>query len=80
MTPQQLSFIILAGVLPAKRVAVLVEECDPHCRILGKSMATAKAGGRQLPGDGRETTLAITNDKFSMTNSQLKGPKSQNAS
>jgi hypothetical protein len=45
-------------------------------RILGKSIATAKAGRRQLPGDGLETTLAITDDKFSMTNSQLKGPKS----
>jgi len=44
MTPQQLSFIILAGLLPAKRVAVLVEECDQLCRILGKSIATAKAG------------------------------------
>jgi four helix bundle protein len=38
-----LKFIILAGLLPAKRVAVLVEECDQLCRILGKSIATAKA-------------------------------------
>ena len=83
-----LKFIILAGLLPAKRVLVLVEECDPLCRILGKSIAAAKAGRRQLPGDGLETTLAITDDKFSIrtrgalpsvvltTNSQLKGPKS----
>jgi hypothetical protein len=69
-------FIILAGLLPAKRVAVLVEECDQLCRILGKSIATAKAGRRQLPGDVLERGLAITDDKFSMTNSQLKGPKS----
>jgi hypothetical protein len=61
-------------LLPAKRVAVLVEECDPLCRILGKSIVTAKAGRRQLPGEGMGTP--ITNDKFSMTNSQLKGPKS----
>jgi hypothetical protein len=46
------------------------------CRILGKFIATAKAGRRQLPGDGLEMGLAITDDKFSMTNSQLKGPKS----
>ena len=64
MTPQQLS----------ERLWQL-EECDPLCRSLGKSMATAKAGKRPLRGDGLETTQAITNDKFSMTNSQLKGPK-----
>ena len=69
-----LKFIILAGLLPAKRVAVLVEECDPLCRILGKSIATARASRRQLPGDGLGTP--ITDDKFSMTNSQWKGPKS----
>jgi hypothetical protein len=46
------------------------------CRILGKSIATAEPGRRQLSGDGLETTLAITDDKFSMTNSQLKRPKS----
>jgi hypothetical protein len=67
-------FIVLAGLLPAKRVAMPVEKCDQLCRILRKSIATAKSGRRQLPGDGLETTLAITDDKFSMTNSQLKGP------
>ena len=46
-----LKFIILAGLLPAKRVAVLVEECDQLCRILGKSIATAKAGNKQPLGD-----------------------------
>jgi hypothetical protein len=60
-------------LLPAKRVTVLVEECDQLCRILGKSIATAKAGRKQPPADGLEP---ITNDKFSMTNSQSKGPKS----
>ena len=74
MTPQQLAFIILAGLLPAKRVAVLVEECDQLCRILGKSIATAKAGRRKFPGEGMGTP--ITDDKFSMANSQLKDPKS----
>ena len=69
-----LTFIIRAGLLPAKRVAVLVEECDQLCRILGKSVATAKAGRRPLPGDGLGTP--ITDNKCSTTNSQLKGPKS----
>ena len=55
---------------------LLVEECDQLCRILGKSIAAAKAGRRQMPGDGLGTGLPITDDKFSMTNSQLKGPKS----
>ena len=68
-----LQFIILTGLLPAKRVAVLVEECDQLCRILGKSVATAKAGRKEPPAGGLET---ITNDQFSMTNSQSKGPRS----
>jgi len=68
-----LKFIILAGLLPAKRVAVLVEECDQLCRILGKSVATAKAGRKEPPAGGSET---ITNDQFSMTNCQSKGPRS----
>jgi hypothetical protein len=65
-----LQFIIFTGLLPAKRVAVLVEECDQLCRILGKSVATAKAGRKEPPAGG------ITNDKLSMTNSQSKGPRS----
>jgi four helix bundle protein len=58
-----LKFIILAGLLP-KRVAVLVEECDQLCRILGKSIATAKAGRREPPVGGLET---ITNDQCSQS-------------
>lgn len=77
MTPQQLSGRLgQFAARIAKVVDARVEECDQLCRILGKSIATAKAGRRQLPGDGLETTLAITDDQFSMTNSQLKGPKS----
>jgi len=68
-----LQFIIFTGLLPAKRVAVLVEECDQLCRILGKSIATAKAARKEPPAGGLET---ITNDQFSMTNSQSKGPRS----
>ena len=41
-----LKFIILAELLPVKRVAVLVDEGDQLCRILGKSVATAKAAGK----------------------------------
>jgi four helix bundle protein len=38
-----LKFIILASLLPARRVCGLSEECDQLCRILGKSVTTAKA-------------------------------------
>ena len=38
-----LRFIILAQLLPARRIEALVEECDQLCRILGKSVSTAKA-------------------------------------
>ena len=38
-----LKFIMLAGLLPARRIAVLMDECGQLCRILGKSIATAKA-------------------------------------
>jgi hypothetical protein len=61
-------------------VAVLVEECGQLCGCLGKSIATAKAGKRPMPCDGLRKSLAITKEKFSMTNSQLKGPKSWIAS
>jgi len=71
-----LKFIILAGVLPAKRVAVLVEECDQLCRILGKSIATAKAARKAGSDQASEQRLPMTNDKFSMTNSQSSRPKS----
>jgi hypothetical protein len=54
-------------LLPAKRVAELVEECDQLCRMLGKSIATVKTN-RKPPS---EQPLAMTNDKFSMANSQL---------
>jgi len=37
-----LKLIILAGLLPAKRVAVLVEECDQLCRILGSPLPRPK--------------------------------------
>ncbi len=42
-----LRFIITAQLLPAKRIEVLLEECEQLCRILGKSIATAKANGQR---------------------------------
>jgi four helix bundle protein len=71
-----LKFIILAGLLPAKRVAVLVDECEQLCRILGKSIATAKAARKPRPGDELDKRLPMTNNRFSMTNSQSKSSKS----
>jgi four helix bundle protein len=70
-----LKFIILTGLLPAKRVAVLVDECDQLCRILGKSIATAKVARKPGPGEESAQRLPMTNDKFSMTNFQSKSPK-----
>jgi len=41
-----LKFIIIARLLPARRVKALFEECEPLCRILGKSVSTAKANSQ----------------------------------
>jgi four helix bundle protein len=71
-----LKFIILAGLLPARRVAVLVDECDQLCRILGKSIATAKAASKPGPRAEPVKRLPMTNNKFSMSNSQSSSPKS----
>src|ERR1700733_12943575 len=71
-----LKLIILAGLLPAKRTAVLVDECDQLCRILGKSIATAKAPRKPAPSDASDKRLPVTNNKFAMTNSQSEGPNS----
>ena len=71
-TGDSLQFIILAELLPAKRVAVLVEECDPLGRILGKSTATAKAARKPQPGEKSDQPQPITNHRFTMTDSQSK--------
>ena len=71
-----LKFIILARLLPAKRVAVLVDECGQLCRILGKSIATAKAARPPRSAGESSQRLPITNDKSSITNSQSGTPKS----
>jgi four helix bundle protein len=71
-----LKFVILAGLLPAGRIAVLVDECDQLCRILGKSVSTAKAARKPKPGADPAKPLPITNNRFSMTIAQSKPPKS----
>src|SRR5436309_926591 len=38
-----LKFIVVARLLPARRIAGLSDECDQLCRILGKSVSTAKS-------------------------------------
>jgi four helix bundle protein len=70
-----LKFIILTGLLPSKRVAVLVDECDQLCRILGKSIATAKAAKKPAPNESSEKLPPMTNDKSSMANSQSRDSK-----
>src|SRR5436190_15119631 len=38
-----LGFIVRAELLPLRRVEPLLAECDQLCRILGKSVSTAKS-------------------------------------
>jgi four helix bundle protein len=71
-----LKFIVLAELLPAKRVAVLVDECTQLCRILGKSIATAKGTRKPGLGDPSDQPLPMANNKFAITNSQSRSPKS----
>jgi hypothetical protein len=40
-----LKFIIKADLLAKSRVEGMIDECDQLCRILGKSVATAKKNG-----------------------------------
>jgi four helix bundle protein len=54
-----LKFVIIAQLLPARRVEVLLQECEELCRILGKSVSTAKANGQR----SRLTHLPITNPR-----------------
>jgi hypothetical protein len=35
------------GLLPAQRLEGLMEECEQLCRILGKSVSTARANGQR---------------------------------
>jgi hypothetical protein len=65
-------FISLAGTA---RSAVRASQRD--ARILGKSIATAKAARKGGPDETSEQCFPMTNDKFAMTNSQSRRPKSQ---
>jgi four helix bundle protein len=59
-----LRFIILAQLLSARRIEAPVDECDQLCRILGKSVSTAKAKPKRcLP-----TPPSITNNQSSILN------------
>jgi len=71
-----LKFIILVELLPSTRVGVLVDECDQLCRILGKSVATAKAPRQTRSSEASGQPLPITNNRYSMANSQSRSPKS----
>ena len=46
-----LKFLVIAELMPAHRIQAVFEECDQLCRILGKSVATAK-GKRRPPDPG----------------------------
>ena len=56
-----LKFIIIAQLLPARRIEVLLGECEQLCRILGKSVSTAKANGSGSRRNARPRRLPITN-------------------
>ncbi len=42
-----LRFTIIAGLLPQQRVSAVLDECDQLCRILARSVLTAKS--KRLP-------------------------------
>ncbi len=44
-----LRFIVKAGLLPSKQMTALIDEAEQLCRILGKSVLTAKSGRRKKP-------------------------------
>ena len=51
-----LRFIVIAELLPAKRMEELLDECDQPCRILGKSVSTAKSKGRKNDKGGGDAS------------------------
>jgi len=61
-----LKFIILAQSLPARGIAALVAERSQLCRILGKSVSTAKA----KPKAWVPAADSMTNNQCSILNSQ----------
>ena len=45
-----LKFIVISDLLPKSRIDLLRDECWQLCRILGKSVATAKVNGQRRRG------------------------------
>ena len=43
-----LKFIVIAQLLPARRIESVLDECEQLCRILGKSVSTARTNGKSL--------------------------------
>jgi len=58
-----LKFIVTAQLLRLQRIEILLDECDQLCRILGKSISTAKANGKssRTPRTPGVTRLPMTN-------------------
>ena len=52
-----LGFIIKADLLPAKKIAILLDEADQLRKILGKTVATTK-GKKRRPRDGEPPAAA----------------------
>ena len=46
-----LKFIPMAELLPARRISRLLNECEQLCKILGKSVSTAKGRRKPPPPD-----------------------------
>jgi four helix bundle protein len=61
-----LKLIAIAQLLPESRIQPLRDECDQLCRILGKSVATAKGKYRRKDG----ASLPFANNKSSIINFQ----------
>jgi four helix bundle protein len=53
-------FIIIAELLPGKRTGELQDECEQLCRIVGKSVATAKGRSRR-PTNASDTDVHTAN-------------------
>jgi four helix bundle protein len=64
-----LKFIVIAELLPKVRIQVLLDECDQLCRILGKSVSTAKSKAKSMR-EVRATPidLQIPNSQFPISN------------
>ena len=58
-----LKFIIIPRLLPSRGVQPLLEECEQLCRILGKSVCTAKANAKALRNNTARVQLPITNSQ-----------------